>query len=70
VPTNRALLKVHFSVGNYFVGISYLNLVKCDFGGGRFNMGYANLTFKVILHLVTVQQLNIFLKFYTKTPVA
>jgi hypothetical protein len=32
----------------------------------RFDMGYANLTKKVNLHLVTVQQQHSFLKLYVK----
>jgi hypothetical protein len=51
------------------VGIRYLNLLKSDFGSRRFNMGYANLTLKMTLHLLTVKQLNSFLKFYVKPPV-
>jgi hypothetical protein len=29
------------------VGTRHLNLLKSDYGGGRFNMGYANLMFKM-----------------------
>jgi hypothetical protein len=36
------------------------------FGDGRSDMGYANLTQKVNLHLVTVQQQNSSLKLYIK----
>jgi hypothetical protein len=52
------------------VGTRHLNLLKSDFGGGRFNMGYANLTFKMTVHLVTVEQMNRFLISYVKPPVA
>jgi hypothetical protein len=52
------------------VGIRHLNLLKSDFGGRRFNMEYVNLTLKMTLHLMTVQQLNSFLKFCVNLPVA
>jgi hypothetical protein len=45
-------------------------VLKSGFGDGRFNVGYANLTFEMTVHGVTVQQPNIFLKFYVKPPVA
>jgi hypothetical protein len=51
------------------VGIRHLKLLKSDFGGGRFNVGYATLMLKMTMHLVTVQQLNSILKFYIKPPV-
>jgi hypothetical protein len=47
----------------YLVGIRHLNLLKGACGGGNFNSGYANLMLKMTVHLVTVQQLNSFLKF-------
>jgi hypothetical protein len=43
-----------------------LKPLKCDFGGGRFDMRYAKLTLKLKLHLVRVQQPNSFLKLYIK----
>jgi hypothetical protein len=52
------------------VGINHLKLLKSNFGGGRFNMRYVNLTLKMTVHLVTVQQLNSSLKFFVKPPVA
>jgi hypothetical protein len=44
----------------------HLKLLMGSFGDGKFDMGYANLTQKVNLHLVTVQQLHNFLKLYIK----
>jgi hypothetical protein len=40
--------------------------VTGGFGNGWFNMGYANLTQKMNLHLVTVQLQSSFLMFYVK----
>jgi hypothetical protein len=59
-----------FNLTNYLVGIRHLKLLKSDFDGGRFNVGYANLMLKMTMHLVTVQQPKSFLKFCVKQPVA
>jgi hypothetical protein len=46
------------------MGEIFIKILMDNFWGGNFNMVYAKLTLKVNLHLVTVQQLNNFLKFY------
>lgn len=55
-----------FSLANYSAGIRPLKFLVDGFGDERFDMGYAYLTQKLNLYLVTVQQQNNFLKLYVK----
>jgi hypothetical protein len=48
------------SISNFSARMRHLKLLKGVFEGGRFDIGYATLTLKVNLYLVTVQQPNQF----------
>jgi hypothetical protein len=66
-PINRVNLKAQAVQLNKLLGRDEtLKFLMDGFGDGRFDTGYANLTQKMDLHLVTVQQQNSFLKLCLK----
>jgi hypothetical protein len=67
VPIHGEILKAQaVQFNKLLVRDEILKFLMGGFGDGRFDMGYASLTQKMNLHLVTVQQQHSFLKLCVK----